>query len=204
MKNLSLPALLVSAILIFGVQSCKKNKDDSPQPLAYAYEGQISVEYTKGFPEFSITIPMDVTINKDRTVEFGNGGSEDFDKEDILYEGTKPVTKIHMTGTVTFQSAKGEYKEINGTEYLWVWVNSSIVGQMTVWGWDKDLGWMQVIDTPFNYEDLYSDGQMQFKITEAELGGASIKKTLPDLQGTFTYGYFLTLTLNPWGTKVYE
>ena len=200
MKNLSLLALFVFSTFIFAVPGCKKKKDDTPQPLAYAYEGQISVEYTKGFPEFSITIPMNVTVHKNRTVEFGNGGSEDFDEEDILYENSKPVTKIHMTGTVTFQSAKGEYKEISGTEYLWVWVNSTIAGQMTVWGWDDDLGWLQVVDVPFTHKDEYSDGQMQFKITEAETGGASIKKTLPDIQGTFTYGYLLTLTVNPWGT----
>ena len=68
---------------------------------------------------------------------------------------------------------------------------------MTVWGWDDDLGWVLALDTPFSYADTYSDGQMEFNIDNAVFGGSSIKKTLPDLEGTFTYGYTLLLVVIP-------
>jgi len=195
MKRTHLLLLLVSVVFVAAVTGCKKNKDNTTPPLSNSYAGSISVEYTKGFPQFSVTIPMDVAIAKDRTVTFGAGGSKDFDEEDTLYDNGKPETRIRMVGTVTFHEAKGEYKEIGGKAYLWVWVHMTIAAQMTVWGWDDDQGWIQVFDTPFNYEDAYSDGQMQFGIDEAVLTGASIKQTLPDLQGTFTYGYLLWLVV---------
>jgi hypothetical protein len=195
MKNFQLMLLLVSFIFILTETGCKKKKDDSLPPLSNSYGGSIAVEYTKGFPPFSVTVPMDVSIGKDRTITFGAGGSKNFDEVDTLFTSGKPETKIHMAGTVTFHDAKGEYKEISGTEYLWVWVHSTISGQMTIWAYDEELGWIQVFDTPFSYEDVYSDGQMEFSIDDAVMAGASIKKTLPDIQGTFTYGYLLTLTV---------
>ena len=189
--------ILGTAFLLLIVSGCRKENDDTQPQLTHSYAGVLTFEYTKGFPQFSVTIPMNATINKDRSVVFGNGGSQGFNQEDIHYEGITPLTKILMSGTVTFQSAKGEYHEINGTEYLWVWVNSSIVGQMTVWGWDDDQGWVMALDTPFSYADTYSDGQMEFHIDNAVFGGSSIKKTLPDLEGTFTYGYTLLLVVIP-------
>jgi hypothetical protein len=184
-------------VLIALAAGCKKKKEDTTPPLPYSYGGALSLEYTKGFPQFSVTVMTEVSVAKDRKVTFGSGDSETFDKEDIKYDNGKPVTKVHMSGTLAFHEAKGEYHEISGKAYLWIWVHTSIIGQLTVWGWDDDLGWIQVIDTPYTYEDEYSDGQMQFSLDDAVMTGASIKKTLPDLEGTFTYGYLLGLSVFP-------
>jgi len=197
MQSMRLMILLQLAVLIALFGGCKKKTEDSTPPLSHSYMGALSLEYTKGFPQFSVTVMTDVSISKDRTVTFGSSDSENFDNEEIKYESGNPVLKIRMSGTLTFHEAKGEYKEISGKAYLLTWVHTSINGQMTVWGWDDDLGWILALDTPFTYEDKYSDGQMQFSVDEAVMPGATIKKTLPDLQGTFTYGYTLGLSVIP-------
>ena len=197
MKLIRLIILFQLAMLIALFSGCKKKTEDSTPPLSHSYAGALSLEYTKGFPQFSVTVLTDVSVSKDRKVTFGNSDSESFDKEDIQYDNGKPVLKIHMSGTLTFHEAKGEYKEISGIAYLWIWVHTAISGQMTVWGWDDEQGWILAMDTPYTYEDEYSDGQMQFSVDEAVISGASIKKTLPDIQGKFTYGYTLGLSVIP-------
>ena len=197
MKPLRLIILLQFAVLITIVMGCKKKTEDTEPPLSNSYGGFLSLEYTKGFPQFSVTVMTDVSVSKDRKVTFGNSDSDSFDKEEIQYENGEPVLKIHMSGTLTFHEAKGEYKEISGTAYLWIWVHTSIAGQMTVWGWDDDLGWILAMDTPYTYKDEYSDGQMQFSVDDAVISGATIKTTLPDLQGTFSYGYTLAMSVYP-------
>jgi hypothetical protein len=182
--------LLVPLILFY---SCN-NSENEPE-LSHNYAGLLSVEYTKGFPAFTSTAKLDVEIRKDGTVTFNGGGdSDEFEAEDILYEDEKPATKIKMTGTLVFNGAQGEVMIADEDEYALIKVSSSLYVQMTVWAWDEDLGWIQVIDLPHTQEDKYSDGPLQFDILAAStLNGQSIKRTLPDIQGTFTYGYNLTL-----------
>jgi hypothetical protein len=183
--------LLLMPIILFC--SCD-NSENEPQ-LSNNYTGILSVEYTKGFPSFTSAAKLDVDIRKDGAVTFSGGGdSDEFEAEDILYEDGKPATKIKMTGTLVFNGAQGEVMIADENEYALIKVSSSLYVQMTVWAWDEDLGWMQVIDVPQTQEDKYSDGPLQFSLLAASsLYGQSIKKTLPDVQGTFTYGYNLTL-----------
>lgn len=197
MKRLEIITLLSLSILTIWFSSCKNS--DEEDLLSNSYAGLLTVEYTKGFPAFTSIAKLDVEIQKDGTVTFTGGGDNDsFNAEDIYYEGGKPVTKIKMTGTLTFHGAQGEVMILDSKEYVLISVSSSIDGQMTVWGWDDDLGWIQVFDLPFDYEDNYSDGNMQFSLLNASSGeGESIKKTLPDIQGTFTYGYKLDLIVIP-------
>jgi hypothetical protein len=182
--------LIILLLIIF--TGCKKKKEEKPQ-LSNSYYGTLYVEYTKGFPAFSIIEDMDVYVSKDATVTFGPGETKSFDKEETSYESGKPVLKIHMKGSMTFHEASGEYFENNGQEYLLILVHMTIQGQMTVWSWDEDLGWILFLDEPIFYEDTYDDGTLQFSIPEAVMGGDSIKQTIPDYQGTFTYGYTLNL-----------
>jgi hypothetical protein len=195
MKTIRLLVIIQLAFLTAAIAGCKKKNDNTTPLLPHSYSGALSLEYTKGFPQFSVTVTTDVTVSKDRSVTFGSSDSEAYDKEEIKYENGKPAVKIHVSGTLTFHEGKGEYKEISGIAYLWIWVHTSINGQMTLWGWDDDLGWVLALDTPYTYEDEYSDGQMQFPVDDAVLSGASIKKTLPDAEGTFTYGYLLILVV---------
>ena len=197
MKTISQLISVNLALSMLLTAGCKKKTDDTQDLLPVSYTGAMTLEYTKGLPAFSVTVEMAISISKDRKVTFGGGGSSNFDKTDIKYEDGKPVVKIRMTGTLALHEAKGEYKEISGEDYLWVWTHSSVNGQMTVWAWDDDAGWVQMVDTPFDYEDQYSDGNMQFSVAEATLTGAEIKKTLPDIEGTFTYGYLLLLVAIP-------
>jgi hypothetical protein len=193
MKLFRIVSQIALAIFINSFFSC--NKDDNSIELSNSYTGVLSVEYTKGFPEFTSTAKLNVDIQKDGTITFSGGGdSDEFEAEDILYEDGKPATKIKMTGTLVFNGAQGEAMIADSSEYVLIKVSSSLYVQMTVWAWDDDLGWMQVIDLPHTQEDKYSDGPLQFRILDASsINGQSIKRTLPDVQGTFTYGYNLTL-----------
>lgn len=193
MKLFRIVPVIALIILIISFFSC--NEDDNSIELSHSYTGVLSVEYTKGFPEFTSSAKLDVDIQKDGTVTFtGGGDSDEFEAEDILYEDGKPATKIKMTGTLVFNGAQGEVMIADDVEYVLIKVSSSLYVQMTVWAWDDELGWIQMVDLPQTQEDKYSDGPLQFGILAASsLNGQSIKKTLPDIQGTFTYGYNLTL-----------
>jgi hypothetical protein len=183
--------ILLSFSLI--LTSCKKDKDKTELP--YMYAGAVQVEYSKGFPSFMVKASNGVLIAKDGTVTFDNDGkSNNFDAEDVYYEDGSPVTKFRYSGTLKFVSAAGNVREINNTYYVMVKVHSFINGTAMIWGWDDDMGWINVQEIPYIYEETFSDGELQFSMDNASgLNGQDIKKTLPDLTGTFTYGYNLTL-----------
>jgi hypothetical protein len=193
MKPFRIVSVIAPAVMIVSFFSC--NDDDNSIELSNSYTGVLSVEYTKGFPAFTSTAKLDVDIQKDGTFTYSGGGdSDEFEAEDILYEDGKPATKMKMTGTLVFNGAQGEVMIADSSEYVLIKVSSSLYVQMTVWAWDDELGWIQVIDIPHTQQDKYSDGPLQFRILDASsLNGQSIKRTLPDVQGTFTYGYNLTL-----------
>jgi hypothetical protein len=108
-----------------------------------------------------------------------------------------PVTRVKFNGSMTFYEAKGNIFTSNGKQYMSVLVHSTVQYQVTIWSWDKqDQQWIQVFDGPFSYSDTYSNGPMQFSITDAELSGSSLVATMPDVEGNFTYGYILTLVPN--------
>jgi hypothetical protein len=194
MDNFRPAFVFALAVFIVFSPGCKKN-DDSSNDLARPYSGELSLEYSKGFPQFSVTVKAGITVARDRTVTFGAGNSQPFDSEDIYYENQKPVTKVRMKGTLTFHEAKGESRLVSGAECILVLAHTSVAGQMTVWAWDDELGWVQVLDTPYSYEDTYGNGQLQFSLDYAVLNGSYVKKTVPDLQGNFTYGYLLKLVV---------
>ena len=189
-------AVIASVIASFFV-SCNENGGE--EQLSHAYTGVLSLEYTKGFPAYSCTTSLELDIQKDRSMTFtGGGDTRDFEAEDILYEDGKPVTKIRIDGTLVFNGAQGEVRDINNEECAMIRVSSSLYVQMTVWAWDDELGWIQMLDLPHTQQDNYSDGEMQFTLLNASsANGQDIKSTLPDIQGTFTYGYNLTLIVAP-------
>jgi hypothetical protein len=186
--------VIVIGIWVIFMNSCKE--EEKEEILGHTYEGKMAVVYTKGFPSFSTVVRMDISIDKFGTVTFSGGGASDsFDAEDVYYEDGKPATKIKMSGSLTFNAADGEVRIDGGEQNVLIRVDSKIDGQMTVWGWDDDLGWIQVLDIPYTYEDKFSDGPLQFNLLQAtNFYGQDISMTLPDLQGTFTYGYNLTLS----------
>lgn len=195
MKKLSFGMIAISAFILFTTLSCNKTNDEKKPVLTNSYTGSMHLKYSKGFPEFTSTVKLDVIISKEGQVTFTGGGNNSiFDAEDVKYEDGKPVLKIRMTGTLTFYGALGSVLIDNGNEFLLVAVNSSVNGQMTVWGYDDEMGWIQVMDIPFIYTDKYNDGDLQFSIAEASFNGDSVSKTLPDIEGTFTYGYTLLVT----------
>jgi len=143
---------------------------------------------------------MDVTASKTGVVTFGNGGSENFSGTDTLFDEGEPVLKMQVEGTLSFNSASGRADVIDSKEYLFVLADSRVQGTMYLWIWDEDhMQWIVPPvggnEFPFDYQDSYSDGEMQFSIVDAVLDGSAIKVTLPDVEGTFTYGYTLTLSV---------
>lgn len=197
MKRFRFITIVLFSALISIFSSCRENENNDV--LTRGYTGVLSVEYTKGFPAYTSTAKLNVDIQKDGTVTFSGGGdSDEFEAEDILYDEGKPVTKIKITGTLVFNGAQGEVMIDGDNKYVLIKVSSSLYVQMTVWAWDDDLGWIQMLDIPHTQEDKYSDGPMQFNILNASSqNGQSIKETVPDIEGTFTYGYNLTLITIP-------
>jgi hypothetical protein len=183
----------------FMLITCKKDKEDEPV-LESHYIGSLFFEYSRDFPDFSEKVRMDVDVSKTGVVTFGSGGSESFDGTDTLYEDGEPVLKIQVEGTVAFNSASGRAEVIDKKELLFVLVDSRIQGIMYLWVWDDDKQqWIEPPvgshEFPFDYQDSYSDGEMQFSIVDAVLTESAVKVTLPDIEGTFTYGYVLTMSV---------
>jgi hypothetical protein len=189
--------VILFGLLSFLMLTCKK---DNETMFSNSHLGYLTLEYSRDFPEFSEIIKMDVSINKAGDVTFGSGGSKDFDATAIKYDGGDPVLKLQMKGTVAFNSASGRCEIIDGKELMFVLVDSEVSGTMIIWIWDDENGqWINPPagphEIPFEYQDSYSDGEMQFSITDAILDASEIKVTLPDLEGTWTYGYSLGLVV---------
>ncbi len=191
--------IIISAVslLVFLPFSCKKEKEENK--LSHSYAGILTYEYRRDFPGFSKVLKMDIAVAKNGTVTFGTGSSGTFSGEDIYYDGGNPAMKLKVEGTIAFISAKGEYQKINNNDCLLIWTNTKIDGTQYLWVWDNDLNdWVvppAAHEVPFEFNDEYSDGQMQFSIDEATISGQSIKATLPDIQGNLTYGYTLNLVM---------
>ena len=178
--------------------TCKK---DNEPVLPSNYGGSLYLEYNRDFPEFSKKIMMDVEIKKTGLVTFGSGGSESFSGTDTLFDEGEPVLKMQVEGTIAFTSASGRAEVIDGKEFLFVLADSRVQGTMYLWIWDDDNNqWIEPPvgghEFPFDYQDSYSDGEMQFSIVDAVLDESSIKVTLPDVEGSFTYGYTLLLVVS--------
>jgi hypothetical protein len=186
---------LMTVLLMVVLTSCSKSDSSAPPPLEHSYLGTLTFEMSRGFPAFSVSTKLDVSIGSDRTVTFGAGESKAFDEMDTLYQDSTPVTRIRMTGTVHFIEAKGAWFNQYDRDYLLALRHAVVQGQMTVWAWDDVSGWVQSMDTPFNYEDTYDDGETQFSVDEAVLNGSSVSVTIPDVQGETTYSYTLNLTV---------
>jgi hypothetical protein len=185
----------LAAVLLL---NCKK--DDNVPELMNSYGGTLSLEYSRDFPDFSETVTMPIDISKSGDVTFGSGGSAAFNAEDIQYDGADPVLKIKMEGTLDLQSAEGRCDIINNEELVFIKTISHIWGTMYIWIWDDDLQiWVEPPvgphEIPFDYQDSYSDGEMQFSILDACMDLAEIKATLSDVHGTWTYGYALSLVV---------
>jgi hypothetical protein len=191
---------ILLGLFSFMLITCKKDKEDEPE-LESHYIGSLYFEYSRDFPDFSEKVRMDVDVSKTGVVTFSGGGSKNFDATAIKYddEGV-PVLKLQMVGTVSLNSASGRAEVIDKKELLFVLVDSRIQGTMYLWVWDDDTKqWMEPPagghEFPFDYQDSYSDGEMQFSIVDAVLTESAVKVTLPDIEGTFTYGYTLSLSV---------
>lgn len=194
MKYLSLLTGILLSVISCSFFSCD-NQEEDQMILDHSYAGVLSVQYSKDFPDFDATAQLSVEITKEGVLTFSGGGdSDEFEAEDVMYNDGKPFTKVRITGTLVFNGAQGRVMLSGNEAYAMVRVNSDLNVQMIVWAWDEDLGWVQILDQMQNQQDKYSDGEFQYKFIDASSpSGQDIKRTLPDLQGTFTYGYNLTL-----------
>jgi hypothetical protein len=190
MKRFTLFLALILSIAVWSLTGCKK--EDKPV-LSNSYSGTLYYEYSKGFPEFKTVSTLDVSLDKNGVFTSGSYQSASFDNEAVKYNGTKPEMKMHMTGTVTVDGAQGNYSKIDGVDKLLILIHSVIQGNMKIYGWDNDLGWILLTDQDFTYTDEFSDGTWEFSLDEAVLSGSTITTTLPDIEGTSTYGYTLFL-----------
>jgi hypothetical protein len=188
------------AILVFLsiFSGCKKKSTEDNVNYAKGYQGHILLEYSRDFPSFSAKDFLPVTVNSDGELASGSTVSCPIVTEDTLYDGAEPKLRMSLNGSMTFYEAKGSTFTLNGIQYISVLVHSTVQYQVMVWVWIKQtMQWQLELNTPFTYSDTYGNGPMQFSMNDAQLDGSSIKATLPDLQGNFTYGYTLFLLPNP-------
>jgi hypothetical protein len=190
MKTFKCLLAVALAFPVLFLTGCKK--EDKPV-LSNDYFGTLVYEYSRGFPEFKAVSTLTVSLDKNGVFTSGTSVPASFDKEQIKYNGTKPEMKMHVTGTVTADKAQGNYSKIDGVDKLLILIHSVIEGTMEVYGWDNDLGWVLLTTQDFTFTDEYSDGTWEFSLDEAVLSGSSIVATLPDIEGTSTYGYTLYL-----------
>ncbi len=190
---------LAILILLAGVPGCKKESaEDENQNYAKGYTGTLTMEYTRDFPEFDAIIQMNVAVSGEGILTSGPSVNCPINVEDTFYEGVEPKLRMRLNGSMTLHEAQGNTYTLDGKQYMGTLVHSTIQYQETVWFWDDDnLQWVQIIDAQLTYSDNYSDGEFQFNMIDAQLGGSEIKATLPDLQGTFTYCYMLFIIPNP-------
>ena len=185
--------LVLVGLFLMGVAGTGCKKEDDKTVLNNTYAGTITYEYSRGLPDFKATSTLDVYVGKDGLLTSGTYESGSFDEEGIKYEGTKPVMKLHITGTITLDAAYGNYSLINGEDKMLVYLHSVIDGTMEIYGWDDEVGFILVLTQDFTYTDEFSDGSWEFSLDDAVIGGDSLEVTIPDIEGTSTYGYTLWL-----------
>jgi len=188
---------MILLIPVFISAGC--NKDEEQPLLDNSYQGSITYEYRRDLPDINALSTLQVTLDRDGNLSSGGHDAASFDEEGIKYEGTTPVLKLHMTGTIRLESAYGNYAVVNGEEKVLVFLHSIIEGTLEVYGWDDEIGFFLVTTQDFTYEDEYSDGSFEFSLGDSQITGSAITITLPDIEGTSTYGYTLRMTpeLNP-------
>jgi hypothetical protein len=183
-------------MILAGFAGCKK--DEAPKPDS-SYYGALTLTYARTFPEFSITVPLDVEIDKSGDVYISQ-------TDQVLYNSGEDVITIDdsqikqkETGIITITSLSGTYKEKSGTGYLSVNASTLIEGTQTTWAWDEVLGWVLVGEVPFSVEDPI-ESPMDFNIDDAvmELNGSQLGTTIqvpPFGSMTFTWTVGLTAGL---------
>jgi hypothetical protein len=194
MKTFRISFVILLMLVAVVLTACKK--EEKPV-LSNSYSGTLTFEYSRGFPDFKAVSTLSVSLGKDGVLTSGTFTPASFDQEKIKFEATKPVLKIHVAGTVKLDAAKGNYAEIAGADKVLVYIHSIIEGSMQVYGWDDDLGFILVMNEDFTYEDEYADGTWEFSLDDAVIMGSTISTTLPDIEGSSTYGYTLFLVPLP-------
>lgn len=192
MKTNLLLMLLLSLTILIG---CKDDEDKDPVP-DHNYIGNLELEYSRTFPEFSETVTMTVTLDKSGNVFISQPDQLTYDSgEDIITVGSDQI-KQQEAGTITITSVSGSYNVFEDEEFLSVNASTLIDGSQITWGWDEDLGWILSGNVPFSVEDPV-ESPMNFNLNDAVFGtsGSQIGATVPVPNlGSVTYKWTLALT----------
>jgi uncharacterized lipoprotein NlpE involved in copper resistance len=125
-------------LLIAGIAGCKKKKEEEPSQNAQTgYVGTLYLDYSRGFPSFSVRDQLSATVSKDGKLTCGTSDSKPIVTEGTLYDGATPKLRMRLDGSMTFYEAEGNTFTVNNTEYLSVLVHSTIQYQVTLWVWDR-------------------------------------------------------------------
>ena len=186
------PISIVFVLLVLAT-SCKK--DEEPKPDVN-YVGELRLEYSRTFPEFTATATMDVEIDKSGEIYISDPDQVQYSGQDEMnIEGS--LIRQNETGTITITSLNGTYKVIDGKEYLSVHASVLIDGTQTTWSYDEDYGWIQVAEIPFSVEDPV-ENPLEFNIDDAVIGqvGSQLGATVTAAPfGTITYKWILILVV---------
>jgi hypothetical protein len=154
------------------------------------YTGVLTLTYARTFPAFTATVAIDVDVYRSGDVLFSQ-------PEQVAYAGESQrdgEIKLKEAGTITITSLAGAWVLRGGVEYLEVTCATLIDGTQTVWGWDDDMGWVQVAEIPFTVEDP-AKPPLRFDSAAATIGsGATIGVTnAAAFGGTQTFQWTLVL-----------
>ncbi|MCD4794879.1 MAG: hypothetical protein K8R54_16715 [Bacteroidales bacterium] len=186
-KPKSIFLLLLITFLCINL-SCKKNDDMVPdQILKNNYSGTLTVRNTNTYPEWDETAQVDVTIDKDGLVTFGNTS--------LTYSGEKIIdddSKIVRSGSWTIYPT-GILEQHNDIIYIQVDAGVSVVNDVQQVYEKDDLGnWILLYEVNYTGNP---NSDLSFIFDDAETGGGSTCGITADT-GSIIWTLLLTVTLD--------
>lgn len=174
--------ICASSILV----SC--HKDTDVVELTSGYLGTLTLEYSRTFPSFSNIVTIDIDINKT--------GEVTIDLSDVVpYDAVDEVTgtaKLREEGSIAVSTLSGKVSFTNDGEYVIINARTFIIGAITIWGWDDNMGWIFPQTVPIEVFDPVIS-PLNFSIDESTLSGDEIGAIVPGYMGNMTFKWTLLL-----------
>ena len=186
-------SMLLVLLAVPLLSGCLDDGADDLPDLSRAYLGALTLTYSRDFPSFEAMVSMNVTVQKDGSVEIGAGQPALYEGDDEqVIEGSK--VRVREAGTVTVTPGSGDAYVKWGNELITLSCSVTISGEQETYAWDEDtMSWISVMKTPFEVTDPI-DPPFKFDIADAVMNNAFKTATAPQAFGTVTYEWSLVLT----------
>lgn len=178
--------LLLMIWASFMLVGCHKDTDEIE--LTTGYLGTLTLEYSRFFPLFSNIVTIDIDIDKSGEVTIDLPGVVSYDAVDEV-AGT---VKLREEGSIAVNTLSGKVNFTDDGEFVIIYARTLIIGAMSVWGWDDEIGWIFTQTVPVEVADPV-ESPMSFSIDESILVGDEIGTTVAGYMGNMTFKWTLLL-----------